>query len=362
MDLSIVDERADKLAGVILGTAVGDALGVPYENLSRRRLGRLLGDRPLGHRFLFGRGMVSDDTEHTCMVGQALLSAPADADRFARCLAWSLRYWLLCLPAGIGRATLRALVKLWLGFPPERSGVWSAGNGPAMRAALLGVCLGQDPEKLRAYVRASTRLTHTDPRAEHGALLVALAAWHGASFDHARMSGAAALAAIRERLGEVDTELNLLLDQLDQHLQRDALPASLAEALGLRRGVSGYIYHTVPMALYCWLRNPGDFRQAVEDVIRLGGDVDTTGAIVGALAGATAGAQGIPLAWLDGLAEWPQTSCWMRALADQLGSRFAAEPTAARVPRYFWPGRLPRNLFFLAVVLVHACRRLLPPY
>ena len=38
------------------------------------------------------------------------------------------------------------------------------------------MCLGQDPERLRAYIRASTRLTHTDPRAEQGALLVALAA------------------------------------------------------------------------------------------------------------------------------------------------------------------------------------------
>jgi ADP-ribosyl-[dinitrogen reductase] hydrolase len=362
MELSTVDERAEKLAGVLLGTAMGDALGVPYENLSRRRLGKLLGDRPLEHRFLFGRGMVSDDTEHTCMVGQALLASPADADCFARNLAWALRFWLLCLPAGIGRATLRALVKLWLGFPPERSGVWSAGNGPAMRAALLGVCLGQNLEQLRAYVRASTRLTHTDPRAEQGALLVALAAWHGAATGHPRMTDVSALAAIRERLGEVDAELNHLLDHLDQRLQRAAPPHSLAEALGLRQGVSGYIYHTVPMALYCWLRNPGDFRQAVEDVIRLGGDVDTTGAIVGALAGATVGARGIPADWLDGLAEWPQTVRWMRSLAEQLASRFAGEQTPARVPRYFWPGRLPRNLFFLAVVLVHAFRRLLPPY
>lgn len=362
MDMSIVDQRADKLAGVILGTAVGDALGVPYENLSRRRLGRMLGGRALGHRFLLGRGMVSDDTEHTCMVGQALLASPADAERFARSLAWSLRFWLLCLPAGIGRATLRAIVKLWLGFPPERSGVWSAGNGPAMRAALLGVCLGHDLDELRAYVRASTRLTHTDPRAERGALLVALAAWHGASVGHSGMAGASALAAIRGRLGATDAELNALLDQLDQHLQRDAPAEELANALGLRDGVSGYIYHTVPLALYCWLRNPGDFRQAVDDAIRLGGDVDTTGAIVGGLAGATVGARGIPREWLDGLAEWPQTIGWMHSLAARLASRFAGEGTAQRAPRYFWPGRIPRNLLFFAVVLLHAFRRLLPPY
>src|SRR5260370_40155970 len=109
--------------------------------------------------------MPSDDTEHTCLVGQALLRAPRDPDAFARALAWRLRFWLLGLPAGIGRATLRALLKLWLGFPPADNGVWSAGNGPALRAALLGGCLGIDREHLRAYVRASTRLTPLDPKA-----------------------------------------------------------------------------------------------------------------------------------------------------------------------------------------------------
>jgi ADP-ribosyl-[dinitrogen reductase] hydrolase len=118
---------------------------------------------------ILGRGLVSDDTENTCLVGQALLQSRHDPDRFARSLARGLRLWLLCLSAGIGRATLRAALKLWLGFRPSRSGIWSAGNGPAMRAAILGVCLCRDTNQLQAYIRASTRLTHTDPRAERGA-------------------------------------------------------------------------------------------------------------------------------------------------------------------------------------------------
>jgi ADP-ribosylglycohydrolase len=85
-------DRADRLAGVVLGTAVGDALGTPREGLSRRRARRLFGDPPLRHRFLFGRGMVSDDTEHTCLVGQALLRTPDDVTAFARSLAWRLRF------------------------------------------------------------------------------------------------------------------------------------------------------------------------------------------------------------------------------------------------------------------------------
>lgn len=357
-----MDDHVDKVTGVILGTAVGDALGLPYENLSRRRLRRLIGGQPLQHRFLFGRGMVSDDTEHTCMVGRALLGSPDDPQEFARALAWRLRFWLLSLPAGIGRATLRSTVKLWLGFPPARSGVYSAGNGPAMRAALLGVCLGKDPDKLRAYVRASTRLTHTDPRAERGALLVALAAAHGATTGPQAFDARAALAAIRSQLTEPDEELIGLLTQIDEHLKRDAPAEALADGLGLRKGISGYIYHTVPLALYCWLRSPGDFRQAVEEVIALGGDVDTTGAIVGGLAGATVGARGIPAQWVDGLIEWPLSVAWMRSLATVLAGQFGEKQTNGKARRLFWPGVLPRNLFFLTIVLGHACRRLLPPY
>lgn len=51
-----------KVIGSLLGTAVGDAIGLPYEGLSRRRALKLLG-KPTKHRLFFGKGMVSDDTE-----------------------------------------------------------------------------------------------------------------------------------------------------------------------------------------------------------------------------------------------------------------------------------------------------------
>src|SRR5262249_43708442 len=154
----------DKLKGLLLGTAVGDALGLPAEGLSRRRIGRWWPGR-WRHRFLLGRGMVSDDTEHTLFVAQALLEELGDEAAFGRLLAWKLRLWLLGAPAGVGLGPLRAILKLWMGFPPSRSGVRSAGNGPAMRAAILGACFAADEERLRAFVSVSTRLTHTDPRA-----------------------------------------------------------------------------------------------------------------------------------------------------------------------------------------------------
>ena len=141
------------IVGAILGTAIGDALGLPYENLSRRRGVRLLGE-PERYRFFFGRGMVSDDTEHTCLVAQALLASGGDPDRYVRQLGWRLRWWLLSMPVGLGRATLLASLKLWCGFPPQRSGIqlgrkWACDaqrDSPAQRLMIgaiagTGTCL-----------------------------------------------------------------------------------------------------------------------------------------------------------------------------------------------------------------------------
>jgi len=352
-------DLADKMSGLLLGMAVGDALGLPFEGMSRRRTAKMLGPGSLGHRLVFGRGMVSDDTEHACFTAQSLLAAPTDSARFAGSLAWRLRGWLAALPAGVGFGTLRAILKLWLGVSPERSGVRSAGNGAAMRAPVLGACLGRDPERLSRYVLASTRLTHREPRAEEGALVVARAAWHAmrSPSDPIRPE-----TVLDDRI-EGD-ELRRALETVQSCLERNQAPEAFLERMHLEGGVTGYINHTVPAVLYAWLRSPTDFQTCIETTVRMGGDTDTTGAIAGALAGATVGESGIPRDWCDRIIEWPRTTAWMRRLAARLASRFHAAPEssdAGPLP-LFWPGILPRNAFFLAVVLAHGFRRLAPPY
>src|SRR5690242_8903807 len=98
------------IEGALLGCALGDAIGLPYEGLSRARAARMFG-APDRHRLVFGRGLCSDDTEHSVLVLQALCESRGDVEAFRRALARRLRWWLLGLPAGVGFATLRATLK-----------------------------------------------------------------------------------------------------------------------------------------------------------------------------------------------------------------------------------------------------------
>ena len=159
-------------SGVLLGTAVGDALGLPAENMSPERIRRWWSG-PLKMRFVFGYGMISDDTEHTIKVAQALLEHPDDPIKFQRAFAWKLRWWFAGLPAGVGLATAKACLRLWMGFSESKCGVKSAGCGPAMRSTIIGAFFADDPQKRRDFVLASSRLTHRGWQAETAALAIA---------------------------------------------------------------------------------------------------------------------------------------------------------------------------------------------
>ena len=350
----------ESLVGCILGTAVGDALGLPCEALSKRRQRRMFPQTDRYH-FVFGRGMTSDDTEHTCLVAQALIVSGGDAAAFTKSLAWRLRWWLLGLPANIGMATLRAGVKLWLGFGGSRSGVFSAGNGPAMRSAVIGASFGSDLKQMCQLVRSATRITHTDPKAEFGALAVALAASLSSRRPACDVSADGFLDQLTQLIGADGKEFLDLIRRVIESAAAGQTTEAFAAELGLEKGVSGYVYHTVPVSLHAWFAHQADFSSAVTEVIRCGGDADTTAAIVGGLVGARTGKAGIPQAWLDGLWEWPRTVAWMESLAARLAS-VSTERSPQPELQLFVPGVFLRNILFLLVVLAHGFRRMLPPY
>lgn len=347
------NKRLHAFVGVLLGTAVGDSLGLPAEGMSRRRIRARWGG-VWRHRFLFGRGMVSDDTEHTLFVAQSLLSHPDDPIAFQRCLGWKLRLWLLGLPAGIGLATLKAILKLWVGISPSRSGVWSAGNGPAMRSAVIGVYFAADPVQRRAFVSASTRLTHTDPKAETAALAVAEAAAWAVNQDEPIDQWLTHLSSLG-----VDEEWLDICAKLTGSLASPRSVEEFADSLGLQKGATGYAYHSVPVAVYAWARHHNDFRKALESALSCGGDTDTVGAMVGAIAGAKVGKQGIPTDLIEGLAEWPRSVSLLERVSAKLADQRDAPVPLGPVP-YLWPSLILRNMLFLCVVLVHGILRLAP--
>ena len=292
--------------------------------------------------------MVSDDTEHACMTAQAWHAARGDPGAFECALARSLRWWLLGLPAGIGRATLVSIVKLWAGVPPSRSGVFSAGNGPVMRAPILGV-LCEDAEQMAEFVARSTRITHRDPKARYGALATALAARMSAS--RRPVSPCEYMEALRVHMVEPEAGEFLELASRAAASAESGEPLSdFVAGLGSRSGVSGYVYHTVSAVLHVWFRHPADYAAGVREIILAGGDTDSTAAILGGITGARVGREGIPEPWLSGLLEWPRGVAWMEQAA------------TGKAPRTFVPGLLCRNALFLIVVLLHGLRRLLPPY
>lgn len=350
-------DMKNAIIGCLLGTAAGDALGLPMEGLSKRRQFRLYPEIK-AYQFLFGKGMVSDDTEHTCMVAQALVASGGDEHDFAKDLARRMRKWLLCLPPGIGLATLRSLLKLCLGFPAERSGVFSAGNGPSMRSAIIGVCFGEDRDRIKNLVRISTRVTHTDPKAEYGSLAVALAALMASKHEE---NPEEYVKILEQNLDAGADEFLTLVRNAVQSAVGGHSAEAFSKELGLSQGVSGYIYRTVPMVLHVWVRHLRDYHSAVVEAVRCGGDTDTVASILGGIVGAAVGQEGIPQEMIANLWGWPITPRWMESLGGKL-AEVVSEGKAQEAPGIPLLGSLVRNPFFSIIVLAHGFRRLLPPY
>lgn len=349
------------ILGCLLGTAVGDALGLPLERLTPQRARKLFGEITPDYsmHLCLGRGLVSDDAEHAVLTLQAYTDAKGDSDEFGRQLARRLKIWFLAFPPGIGAATVKACLKLLVGTSPQRSGVYSAGNGPAMRAPILGAVI-ENKEQLRAFVATSTCITHTDPKAEYGSLAVAYAA-------HCARTGQDItphdfLTEFKDLLqanadSQSAKELFQLLERVVESVEKGQTTSEFAVGLGLPYGVSGYIYHTVPACLHAWLSHQDDYTKAVVTILQCGGDADSTAAIVGGIVGARVGKEGILSQWRNAISEWPRSMKWMEKVALQ-----AAQSQPVRTPFWFFPVTTLRNAFLLIIVLLHAVRRTLPPY
>jgi ADP-ribosylglycohydrolase len=336
----------DRLVGTLLGVALGDALGLPCEGMSARAIERRFG-RVERFRLLGSTGFVSDDTEQSALVAQSLLRGAGDPLRVAAAFRRSLVGWFFRLPFGIGLATVRACLRACVGL--RRTGVRSAGNGAAMRAAIVGTFL-RDAGVRQAQGRALAEVTHTDPRAVEGALFVAEVA-------SAASSGSAdSRLAIFDEAARVVVEPSLLaaLGKARSLAERGAATAEAAAGLG----TTGFVIHTVPFAAFVFLRRGGEPLDAIAEAISAGGDTDTIAAIVGGWVGALHGAAALPQELVAKIQDGPFGPSHLRALGEALAH--VAAGGAAEIPRYSVLGALLRNLLLYPVVIAHGLRRLVP--
>lgn len=291
---------ADRFAGCLLGGAVGDALGAPFEGYWGHQIPRrstLLG----GFAEVEGypRGQYTDDTQLTLATVESIVRRggiePSDV---ARAIADLWRHDAVVGPGGACTSAARAFLK---------SGDWTtcgapvgqAGNGTAMRTAALGLAFLDDPDRLPAAVADVARITHHDPRSIAGGVAVAAAArWlaTGADLDPAPSCAAVAAAArpFDASFAGLIADLPARLGE-DEEAARHAIAwAGMARPEFSRPIITPFVVPTVLAALWSVLRRPDDWSRAVAGAIRLGGDVDTLGAIVGGLMGARLGVAAIP--------------------------------------------------------------------
>lgn len=330
--------NADRIAGILLGTALGDALGLACEGMSapaiQRRFGRI-------SRFhLLGRtGYVSDDTEQAALLAQAIIAARGDDAVLLRRFRRSMIGWVWRLPFGVGLSTLRACLRMSVGI--QASGVFSAGNGAAMRAPILGGLIA-DPTRRLSVGRAVAQLTHTDPMGVDGAL-------YTAEVTAQLMAGADPLNAVQQALAVVEnTPIREAVLEAIRLADAGVDIHAAAESLG----TTGFVVHTVGLATFGLLVAGDDVLEGLATIVHAGGDTDTTAAIVGAWLGARFGAAHLP-PLIESLAGGPFGRKHLLGLADAA----AAERDP---PRYSAAVAMLRNLALYPVILGHGFRRMLP--
>ncbi|MEM6531764.1 MAG: ADP-ribosylglycohydrolase family protein [Myxococcota bacterium] len=334
-----IDAREDRYAGALLGLAVGDALGLAVEGMSRAQIERRYG-RIAHYRIVEDIGYVSDDTEQTVLLLSCLLDEGDDLERTIRAFRRSLRGWFLRGPLGAGRATLGACLRITVGI--HNSGRSSAGNGSAMRAPALALRFPVDAQRRSYFGRAAARVTHVDPRATEGALytaeLTAECLQHGTSVDRQRLVGRA-MGVVRDA-------------RLKNALQR-ASAASDDERRYRELPRSGYVVDTLAAATAEFLRHGHDPSLAISEAVNNGGDTDTIAAIVGAWVGALHGAHALPEDWVECLEDGPYGRAHLLALA-----RAAVDRTHSPPLNGF--SAWLRNLSLAPLLVFHVVRRRLP--
>lgn len=312
-----MDPRLSHAHGALAGLALGDALGMPTQEMSPAQIravyGRITGlvDGDASQPYAPGMpaGSITDDTEQALLVASLLIRGWGSSSgrvslntvEFAHALlAWEdsmIERGSLDL---LGPSTKAALERVRAGEDPLTVGGEGTTNGAAMRVTPIGIAVStEDPEAFAEAVWSSCRVTHATRQGFQSAALVAAAVSMG--IDTARSTSP----NLRGLLWKAVT----YVDSLPEHgawtpdpdvvaatrraMQLAVNPASSSlECLAEQVGTSVASAHAIPMAFALLARDPSP--QALMDAANIGGDTDTIGAIAGAILGAALGVEVLP--------------------------------------------------------------------
>ena len=307
----------DRLAGSLLGQALGDALGFVVEaqppEVARAYVDDWLRAGRAGQRShpQFPFGQYTDDTQ---LARELLLSfeerAGWDPATFAGRLA---RLFRENQDVGAGWGTRSAALRLSSGTHWSSSGTPSpyAGNGSAMRAGQLGL-LFPDTRSMVRVAGDQSRITHLDPRCAAGAVAVARAVALAAAREPVHAE--AFLEDVAYCADQEDSSMGAAIRALARWASLE--PAAAARHVhesGLDpghsswQGISAFVVPSVCWSLYSFLRSPDDYWETICTAIAVGGDTDTLAAIAGAICGARLGRDALPqslLACLTDRGSW----------------------------------------------------------
>lgn len=279
--------------GCVLGLALGDAFGAPYEGgMLERGLWSVIGKEK-------GKRRWTDDTQMTLDVVESLLqNGCVDQDdlarRFAKSYQWSRGY-------GPGAAKILKKIRRgqhWRSASVSVFADGSFGNGGAMRAPVLGLYFADEDEATIGQAAGGcAEVTHAHPFAKEGAALVALAT--------ALASQRQATPEILNRLSRYATsaEFAARLNTASSWLEapENVSPATMARQLG--NGIAAVDSCVTAVFLGLGHRHR-PFSQMLDFAARAGGDVDTISAMAGAIWGAINGVEALPQASLAQLEDY----------------------------------------------------------
>jgi len=262
----------DRALGAYLGLAVGDALGATVEFMTRGEIAAKYGEhnKIIGGGWLrLKPGQVTDDTAMSLALGRALI----DAGGFdAKTVCEAFAAWLRTHPIDIGNTCRRGISRyIHEGTTDKPFNEGDAGNGACMRTLPVALASLGAPEDFARWTLGQCHITHNHPLSDDatlalGAMVQALLGGGGVKECRAVANGLIA-----------------------KHRSFNFKPFHSTS--------SPYIVDTVQTVLHCYFRTDS-FRSCLVEVVNLGGDADTTGAIAGMIAGATYGAAAIPEEWL----------------------------------------------------------------